>query len=165
MKFKLAIFICIFLLLATGFAMAQEAVNILKQMKNQEILPWALNILGSCADNTIHKNNFLNNSFDVSTNTSRNYNNYSKNYWSENTGGYDLDKDGISDVPYRPVKLFSYMIANMQSATILMRSLLVDLINHAENLAPVITPHDLMDNEPLMYQIDHDRDKGTEQIL
>jgi len=123
---------------------------------------WALNILGSCEDNTIHKNNFLNNSFDVSTNTSRNYNNYYKNFWSENTHGYDLDKDGISDVPYRPVKLFSYMIANMQSATILMRSLLVNLINHAENLAPVITPHDLMDNEPLMERIDHDRDKGIE---
>jgi len=123
---------------------------------------WALNILGSCADNTICNNNFLNNSFDVSTNSSRNYNNYNHNYWSENTGGYDLDKNGVSDVPYRPVKLFSYLIANMQSATILMRSLLVDLINHAENVAPVITPHNLLDNEPLMNRIDHDRDQGIE---
>ena len=123
---------------------------------------WALKILGSCADNTIRRNNFMNNSFDVATNSSRNYNYYDGNFWSDNTAGYDLDRDGISDVPYRPVKLFSYMVGNMQSTTILMRSLLVDLINHAEKVAPVITPHNLLDNEPLMRKINHDRDQGTE---
>ena len=123
---------------------------------------WALNILGSCADNTIRKNNFLYNTFDVSTNSSRNYNNYNGNFWSDNTAGYDLDRDGVSDVPYRPVKLFSYMVGNMQSTTILMRSLLVDLINHAEKVAPVITPHNLLDEEPMMKKINHDRDQGIE---
>jgi nitrous oxidase accessory protein len=123
---------------------------------------WALKILGSCADNTIRRNNFMNNTFDVSTNTSRNYNDYDGNFWSDNTTGYDLDRDGVSDIPYRPVKLFSYMVGNMQSTTILMRSLLVDLINHAEKVAPVITPHNLLDHEPLMIKIDHDRDFGTE---
>ena len=123
---------------------------------------WALNILGSCADNTIRKNNFLYNTFDVSTNSSRNYNNYNGNFWSANTAGYDLDRDGVSDVPYRPVKLFSYMVGNMQSTTILMRSLLVDLINHAEKVAPVITPHNLLDEEPMMKKIEHDRDQGIE---
>ena len=123
---------------------------------------WALNILGSCADNTIRKNNFLYNTFDVSTNSSRNYNNYNGNFWSDNTAGYDLDRDGVSDVPYRPVKLFSYMVGNMQSTTILMRSLLVDLINHAEKVAPVITPHNLLDEEPMMKKIEHDRDQGIE---
>jgi nitrous oxidase accessory protein len=123
---------------------------------------WALNILGSCADNTIRKNNFLYNTFDVSTNSSRNYNNYNGNFWSDNTAGYDIDRDGVSDVPYRPVKLFSFMVGNMQSTTILMRSLLVDLINHAEKVAPVITPHNLLDEEPMMKKINHDRDQGIE---
>ncbi len=123
---------------------------------------WALNILGSCADNTIRKNNFLYNTFDVSTNSSRNYNDYNGNFWSDNTAGYDINRDGVSDVPYRPVKLFSYMVGNMQSTTILMRSLLVDLINHAEKVAPVITPHNLLDEEPMMKKIDHDRDQGIE---
>jgi len=117
---------------------------------------WALNILGSCSDNSIHGNNFLNNTFDVATNSSRNSNNYDGNFWSENTGSYDLDKDGVSDVPYRPVKLLSYMIGNIPSTTILMRSLLVDLINYAEKIAPVITPHNLLDNNPVMRRIDHD---------
>ena len=34
---------------------------------------------------------------------------FDKNYWSNYTG-YDLDKNGIGDVPYRPVKLFSYIV-------------------------------------------------------
>jgi hypothetical protein len=37
-----------------------------------------------------------------------------------------------------------------------MRSLLVDLINHAEKIAPVITPHNLADGKPLMKRIVHD---------
>jgi nitrous oxidase accessory protein len=117
---------------------------------------WALNMLGSCNDNVIHHNNFVNNTFEVTTNSRRNYNNYDGNYWSENRGSYDLDRDGIADVPYRPVKLFSFMMANMESTTILMRSLLVDLINHAEKIAPVITPHNLADGKPLMKRIEHD---------
>jgi len=121
---------------------------------------WAMNILGSCADNNIYRNNFLYNSFDVSTNSSRNYNNYDGNFWSDNSNGYDLDRDGICDIPYRPVKLFSYMIGYMQSSTILMRSLLIDLVNYAEKVAPVITPHNLIDNKPLMRRIEHDRDTG-----
>ena len=117
---------------------------------------WALNMLGSCNDNVIHHNNFINNSFEVSTNSKRNLNSFDGNYWSDNNGSYDLDRDGVSDVPYRPVKLFSFMMANMESTTILMRSLLVDLINHAEKVAPVITPHNLMDHVPLMKRIEHD---------
>ena len=85
---------------------------------------------------------------------------YDGNFWSDNTGGYDLDYDGISDVPYRPVNLFSYMVGSMQSSTILMRSLLIDLVNYAEKVAPVITPHNLVDNEPLMRRIEHDRNTG-----
>jgi nitrous oxidase accessory protein len=46
----------------------------------------------------------------------------------------------------------------MQSSTILMRSLLIDLVNYAEKIAPVITPHNLIDNSPLMSRIDYDRE-------
>lgn len=117
---------------------------------------WALNILGSCNDNLIHRNNFINNTFEVTTNSKRNYNKYDGNYWSENRDSYDLDKDGFSDVPYRPVNLFSFMMSNMESSTILMRSLLVGLINHAEKVAPVITPHNLIDSKPYMTRIEND---------
>ena len=48
---------------------------------------------------------------------------FKSNYWSEYTG-YDLDRDGIGDVPYRPVKLFSY-IANRTPETIIFAQKLI----------------------------------------
>jgi len=113
---------------------------------------WALKILGSCAGNTISRNNFEGNSFDVITNTSSGTNTYMNNYWSE-YNGYDLDRDGIGDVPYRPVKLFSYIVGNIPSSIILLRSAFVDLVNFAEKVAPSITPGTLSDPGPMMRRI------------
>lgn len=110
---------------------------------------WALRISGSCDGNTFTRNNFLSNTFDLSTNSNRNYNTYIQNYWSEYSG-YDLDKDGVGDVPYHPVKLFSYVIERVQPSIILLRSLFIDIINFAEKVAPAITPQTLVDPEPLM---------------
>ena len=110
---------------------------------------WALKILGSCAYDTITANNFEGNTFDVITNSASNTNLYRKNYWSEYTG-YDLDRDGVGDVPYRPVKLFSYIITRVPSSIILLRSAFVDLVNLAEKVTPSITPETLVDDQPLM---------------
>ncbi len=110
---------------------------------------WALRISGNCEQNTFTRNNFLSNTFDLSTNSKQNYNSYAGNYWSEYTG-YDLDRNGIGDVPYQPVKLFSYVIDRSESSIILLRSLFIDLINYAEKVAPAITPAALTDPEPLM---------------
>ncbi|PIV19508.1 MAG: nitrous oxide reductase family maturation protein NosD, partial [Flavobacteriales bacterium CG03_land_8_20_14_0_80_35_15] len=94
-------------------------------------------------------NNFLNNAFDLSYNSELNDNFFNNNYWSEYTG-YDLDKNGIGDVPYRPVKLFSYIVNKTPETLILLRSLFVDIINFSEKVSPVFTPDDLLDNKPLM---------------
>ena len=110
---------------------------------------WAMRLLGSCMDNTITANNFLNNTFDVTTNSIRNYNEYTGNYWNEYTG-YDLDKDGIGDVPHHPVKLFSYVVTRTESSIILLRSLFIDILNFAEKVTPVFTPATLVDEKPLM---------------
>ena len=113
---------------------------------------WAIKIAGACYKNIFKENNFLNNSFDISYNSKLNDNEFSTNYWSDYTG-YDLDKDGFGDVPYRPVKLFSYVVNQTPEAIILLRSLFVDIINFSEKVSPVFTPDNLVDNEPLMRKV------------
>lgn len=110
---------------------------------------WAIKIAGACYSNIFNKNNFLHNSFDISYNSKLNNNEFNNNYWSDYTG-YDLDKDGIGDVPYRPVKLFSYIVNKTPETVILLRSLFVDIINFSEKVSPAFTPDNLLDNNPLM---------------
>ncbi len=113
---------------------------------------WAIKILGSSEDNKFLNNNFISNTFEVVTNTSINRNYFDKNYWS-GYSGYDLNKDGVGDIPYSPVKLFTYIIENTPPAIILLRSLFVDLLDIAERITPVITPETLKDEQPIMKEI------------
>lgn len=110
---------------------------------------WGVKMSGGCYDNRFSRNAFSNNSFDVSFNSRLNDNEFNGNYWSTYSG-YDLDKDGIGDVPHRPVKLFSYVVNRTPETMILLRSLFVDLINFSENVTPVFTPVELKDDNPLM---------------
>ncbi len=113
---------------------------------------WAVKIVGACYENVFSYNNFLHNALDLSYNSKINSNNFDNNYWSDYSG-YDLDKNGVGDVPYRPVKLFSYIVHNTPETIILLRSLFVDMINFSEKVSPVFTPDNLVDNNPLMRQI------------
>ncbi len=116
---------------------------------------WAMNIFGSCMDNEIAYNNFISNTFDLTTNSSRNHNDYHDNYWDHYTG-YDLDRDGTGDVPYRPVRLFSFVISKVPESIILLRSFFIDMINIAEKVAPVLTPQSLLDERPKMKMLRYD---------
>ena len=110
---------------------------------------WAIKVRGACYANRFLENNFLYNSFDISYNSKVNDNEFDGNYWSNYTG-YDLDKNGIGDVPYRPVKLFSYIVNRTPETIILLRSLFIDLIDFSEKVSPVFTPDNLLDNNPLI---------------
>jgi len=110
---------------------------------------YAIKVLGACYLNTFEKNNFLYNSFDISYNSKMNDNVFQDNYWSGYTG-YDLDKDGIGDIPYRPVKLFSYIVNKTPETIVLMRSLFIDIIDFSEKVSPVFTPSNLLDITPKM---------------
>ena len=116
---------------------------------------WAMNIFANSMDNEFAYNNFIGNSFDLITNSAQSTNKYHHNYWDQYTG-YDLDKDGVGDVPHRPVKLFSYLIGKVPESIILMRSFFIDMLNVAEKVAPVFTPQSLIDAEPFMKQIVYD---------
>ncbi|MDX1829492.1 MAG: nitrous oxide reductase family maturation protein NosD [Lutibacter sp.] len=115
---------------------------------------WALKFSGGCYKNIFKRNDFIYNAFDLSYNSQLNSNRFENNYWSDYTG-YDLNKDGIGDVPYRPVKLFSYIVNQTPEALVLLRSLFVDIINFSEKVSPVFTPDNLVDKNPLM-KIAHD---------
>lgn len=113
---------------------------------------WAMKISGGCLDNYVSQNNFISNTFDLSISQNINENKFDGNYWSEYSG-YDLDKDGIGDVPHRPVKLFNYVVDRTPEAMILLRSLFVDLINLSEKVSPVISPKNVVDNLPKLEKL------------
>lgn len=114
---------------------------------------WALKLMASNDDNTFYANNFFANTFDISTNGNLVLNKLEANYWDKYEG-YDLDKDKIGDVPYRPINLFSVIVEKIPSAVILWRSFLVMLLDRMEKVIPSITPENMIDNSPKMKPYD-----------
>ncbi len=114
---------------------------------------YALKLQASCDDNQILKNNFQQNTFDLVTNGSLVLNKIEANYW-DRYEGYDLDKDKIGDVPYRPISVYGTIVERMPQAILLWRSFLVLLLDKAEKAMPVLTPENLMDSAPAMHPYD-----------
>jgi nitrous oxidase accessory protein len=114
---------------------------------------YAVRLQASCDDNTFTQNNFSSNTFDVATNGTMVLNTINGNYWDKYQG-YDLNKDGIGDVPFRPVNLYAMIVERVPSAVLLWRSFLVMLIDRAEKVIPVATPENLKDNSPTMKPYD-----------
>lgn len=114
---------------------------------------YAIRLQASCDDNTFKRNNFSSNTFDLATNGTMVLNTLDANYWDKYQG-YDLNKDGIGDVPFRPVNLYAMIVERIPSAVLLWRSFLVLLIDRAEKALPVATPENLKDNSPTMKPYD-----------
>ncbi len=114
---------------------------------------WAIKFIGACYSNKFLRNNFIGNAFEIAYKGALNSNVFNQNFWGEYTG-YDLDKDGFGDVPYRPVKLFSYVVNKTPETIVLLRSLFVDIINFSEKVSPIFTPDALKDERPLMKKME-----------
>jgi len=110
---------------------------------------WGMKIQASCMDNTITHNNFLSNTFDVATNGSLVLNSFDHNYWDKYEG-YDLNRDHVGDIPYRPVSLYSMIVEKNPPAMMLFRSFMVSLLDKTEKVLPSLTPENLKDNYPYM---------------
>jgi len=117
---------------------------------------WALRISASCNENTIHHNNFSANTFDVATNGTMMLNEFYNNYWDKYEG-YDMDKDGIGDVAYHPVSMYSMVIEQNPNSLLLLRSFMVSLLDKAEKAIPTLTPENLIDEQPLMRRGNYDQ--------
>lgn len=113
---------------------------------------YAIRVLSNSMGMRIAHNNFVANTFDVITNADRSYNSFLENYWDAYEG-YDLDRDGIGDVPYRPVRLFALTLESYPQSMLLLRSPLSQVMEYAERLLPIITPKAIEDDRPLMGRI------------
>lgn len=114
---------------------------------------WALNVGGSCMNNKIIHNNFVSNTFDIVGNSRKQDVGFENNFWSDYSG-YDIDHNGIGDIPHRPVKLFNYIINLVPEAIVLLRSPFVDLLSIAEKVSPVFTPDNIVDHKPSINKFD-----------
>lgn len=110
---------------------------------------WAIKMQASCMDIVLEKNNFIGNTFDIGTNGSLVLNTFKNNYWDKYEG-YDLDKDKIGDIPYRPVSMYSMIVERNPPAMMLFRSFITTLLDKTEKVLPSLTPENLKDDYPLM---------------
>jgi len=113
---------------------------------------YALRVLSNSMGLSVKHNNFVSNTFDVVTNANRSYNSFLENYW-DSYQGYDLDRDGVGDVPYRPVSLFALTLESYPQSMLLLRSPMTQVLEYAERLLPMVTPKAIEDDRPLMGRI------------
>jgi nitrous oxidase accessory protein len=110
---------------------------------------WGVKLMASAQDGHFTRNAFLGNTFDVATNSRETTTTFANNYWDEYTG-YDVNRDGMGDVPHHPVRLFSLLVANNPPVIIALRSPFAAMLDVAERVVPSLTPEMLVDASPMM---------------
>jgi nitrous oxidase accessory protein len=102
--------------------------------------------------NTIYDNAFVDNRNQVKYVGAR-FVEWSKdgrgNYWSDNPA-FDLDGDGIADIPYRPNNIFDRVMWDAPLAKIFANSPAVQIIRWAQSQFPVLQTGGVVDSAPLM---------------
>jgi nitrous oxidase accessory protein len=110
---------------------------------------WAARVFADATDNRFSGNSFRANAFDVTTNSRNATSTFEGNWWDAYRG-YDLDRDGVGDVPFHPVRLFALVVEQHPASLLLLRSPTVAVLDAAERVLPVLTPEALVDRKPLM---------------
>jgi nitrous oxidase accessory protein len=113
---------------------------------------WGILLFSSSDGNVFAKNSVLNNDYPVALDMRYTDNRFDDgtagNYWSENTP-YDLNADGISDVPYSPVSAFAFLSKQYPDLSVLARSPAVAALSVAERVLPALRPSEAVDRFPL----------------
>ncbi|MEK6611458.1 MAG: nitrous oxide reductase family maturation protein NosD [Gemmatimonadota bacterium] len=110
---------------------------------------WAAKVMADADENRFSANRFAGNAFDVTTNSRSANSTFDGNWWDEYKG-YDLNRDGVGDTAFHPVRLFALVVEQHPTALLLLRSPLVSILDAAERVLPVLTPEALVDRHPLM---------------
>ena len=110
---------------------------------------WAVKLDASTVGGALTRNNFVSNTFDMTSNSRDPSTVLAGNFW-DSYRGYDLDRDGVGDVPFHPVRLFSMIVERHEPALLLLRSGFVTLLDAAERALPALTPAILVDARPAM---------------
>jgi len=114
---------------------------------------WGLFIFSSCAGNLFAANDFIRNDYPVALDMRYTDNRFDDgargNYWDENPV-YDLDGDGVGDVPYSPVGAFAFVSKQYPDLTVLAKSPAVVALGVAERVMPALRPSEALDRHPLV---------------
>jgi len=119
---------------------------------------WALDLFTSCDQNIFMENSFLGNDYDLLLDARRTTNRFFGvtaagdsvgNYWS-GYQGYDLNGDGIGDVPYRPLTFFSHLSKRYPDLRVFLEGPAAQALQWAERAFPILWAAGVEDRFPLM---------------
>jgi nitrous oxidase accessory protein len=110
---------------------------------------WGMLLFASSTGNHCAENAFVHNSYEVAVDMKQSRNTMSRNYWSAYRG-YDLNGDGVGDVPHQPVGMFSLLAMQYPDLYAFAESPAVQALSFAQRLLPALAPSTLQDPEPLI---------------
>lgn len=118
----------------------------------------AVQLNGGCDDNLFARNNFINNLsellLDVSDRETKWAGVTGGNHWSKYRG-YDLDRDGIGDVPFSIQNVFQVMESKVPEVRFYLLSPAAEVLQAAERALPILNLGDATDPAPLMRVVEN----------
>ncbi len=111
-----------------------------------------INLLASSQNNLFVGNTFFDNGADVrigQEGLGNRWTDTAGNYWASYRG-WDLDGDGVGDVPHKASDLFSFLTEERPQLLLLLGSPAMSLLNEAERRFPVLPVPKVVDTRPLM---------------
>jgi len=118
----------------------------------------AVQLNGGCDGNVFVRNNFLDNLsellLDVSDRETRWAEHDLGNHWSRYRG-YDLDGDGIGDVPFSIQNVFQIMETRVPEVRFYLLSPAAEVLRAAEKALPILRLGDVVDPLPAMRPVDN----------
>ncbi len=116
----------------------------------------AIQLNGGCDGNLFVRNNFINNLSDLLLDVSDLETRWADagrgNYWSS-YHGYDLDRDGIGDLPYPIQNVFQILETRVPEVRFYLLSPAAEVLEAAERALPILRLGDAQDPRPAMFPI------------